>query len=65
MNLRKRLKRIDILDYAMIKTACMMVGVVIAVYFSSIRGFVEQNLLAFLFLMAVISVRPMVRFWKK
>lgn len=61
---RRRLRRLDILDIAFIELSSLIVGVVIATYFLSLRGFVEQNLLVVIFLFVLIIIRPMVRYWK-
>jgi len=61
---RRRLRRLDILDIALIELSSLVVGVVIATYFLSLRGFVEQNLLVVIFLFILISIRPMIRYWK-
>lgn len=61
---RRRLRRLDILDIALIEFASLVVGVVIATYFLSLRGFVEQNLFVVIFLFVLIIIRPMVRYWK-
>lgn len=64
IELRRRLRRLDILDIALIEFASLVVGVVIATYFLSLRGFVEQNLFVVIFLFVLIIIRPMVRYWK-
>ncbi len=64
IELRRRLKRFDILDYAMIKVACIIIGIIIATYFSALRGFVEQNTVAVIFIMAAIAIRPIIRYLK-
>ena len=64
IEIRRRLKRFDILDYAMIKAACIIVGIIIATYFSALRGFVEQNIAAVVFIMAAIAIRPLIRYLK-
>jgi len=65
LHLRRRFRRLDLLDLVMVKTVWIIIGIIIAVYFTSLRGFVEQNILVVIFLLIVIAVRPMVRFWKK
>jgi hypothetical protein len=65
INIRQRIKRLDILDFAMIKLSLIIIGTIIATYISPIRGFIEQNLLVVIFLVIVISFRPCVRYWKK
>jgi hypothetical protein len=64
INLKKRLKRLDVLDIAMVKLASIIVGVILATYLSSLRGFVEQNILVVIFLLIVVSIRPVIRYWK-
>ncbi len=64
-SLRRRLRRMDVLDMAMIKVVMILVGIIIATYFSSLRGFVEQNILIVFFILVAIGVRPAVRYWKK
>ena len=64
IDLKRRFKRFDLLDFVMIKTVWIIIGIIIATYFLSIRGFVEQNIWVVVFLLIVIAVRPMVRFWK-
>ncbi len=64
IELRRRLRRLDILDIALIELSSLVVGVIIATYFLSLRGFVEQNLLVVVFLLILIGLRPVIRFWK-
>lgn len=64
IDIRRRLRRLDILDIALIELSSLVVGVIIATYFLSLRGFVEQNLFPVIFLFILISIRPMIRFWK-
>lgn len=64
INIRKRVRRLDLLDYAMIKSVWVLVGIITATYISPLRGFVEQNIWVVLFLIIVVAVRPLVRFWK-
>jgi|TARA_Y100000310_G_scaffold228815_1_gene231148 hypothetical protein len=65
INLRQRIRRLDLLDFAMIKLTLLIIGAIIATYFSPIRGFIEQNILVVIFLVIVIGFRPCVRYWKK
>jgi len=64
LQLKRRLRRLDLLDYAMIKVDCIIVGIIIAVYISSLRGFVEQNIWVVIFLVIVIGLRPLVKYFK-
>ncbi len=64
VEIRRRFRRLDILDIALIELSSLVVGVVIATYFLSLRGFVEQNLLVVVFLLVLIIIRPMVRYLK-
>jgi hypothetical protein len=64
LELKRRLRRFDILDYFFVKLACIILGIIIASYYSPIIGFVQQNLIIVIFILAAIVVRPFVRFWK-
>ncbi len=64
VEIMRRFRRLDILDVAMVKLVCVIIGVVIATYFLSLRGFVEQNLLVVVFLLILIGIRPMIRYLK-
>ncbi len=64
-SLRRRLRRLDVLDMAMIKLVMVLVGIIIATFFSSLRGFVEQNIIIVLFIVIAIGIRPFIRYWKK
>jgi|OM-RGC.v1.035409648 positive regulator of sigma E activity len=64
INLRQRIRRLDLLDFAMIKLTLIIIGVIIATYISPLRGFIEQNILVVIFLVIVIGFRPCVRYWK-
>ena len=62
---KKGLRKIDMLDIAMIKTVSLIFGIIIATYLSFVRGFVEQNILVVIFVLVVISIRPVIRFLKR
>ncbi len=62
--IKRRLRRLDNLDIALIELSSLVVGIIIATYFLSLRGFVEQNLLVVVFLFLLIIIRPMIRYWK-
>ena len=64
IDIKKRFRRLDLLDLAMVKALWVIFGVIIAVYISSLRGFVEQNIFVVIFLMIVIGVKPMIKFWR-
>ena len=57
--------RWDLMDYAMYETVLIILGIIIATYVSSLRGFVEQNIFVVIFLMIVIAVRPAIKLIKK
>ncbi|TKJ17468.1 hypothetical protein CEE44_02950 [Candidatus Woesearchaeota archaeon B3_Woes] len=64
IELRRRLRRLDTLDIALIELSSLVLGMIIATCFLSLGGFVEQNLFPVIFLFILISIRPMVRYWK-
>ena len=63
--IKRRFRKLDLLDLAMVKVVWIAIGIIIATYFSPLRGFVEQNLFVFIFLVIVIGVKPMINFFKK
>ncbi len=65
MKIARKLQRMDMMDYIMYETVLLIIGIIIATYFSSLRGFVEQNILVVIFLIIVIGVRPIVKLLKK
>ncbi len=64
IDLRRRMRRLDVLDIALIELSSLVLGLIIATYFISIRGFVEQNLFPVIFLFILISIRPMIKYLK-
>ncbi len=47
------------------KALQVQLGLIIATYYSPVRGFIEQNIIAVIFVLVVIGIRPMMRFWTK
>ena len=64
INIKRRFRRLDLLDLAMMKAVWIIFGIIIATYLSSLRGFVEQNLSVVIFLLIAIAIRPLIRFFK-
>lgn len=62
LELKRKLRRFDLLDYFLIKLACVVVGIIIATYLSGLRGFVEQNVWVVVFIFVVMVIRPVVRY---
>jgi|TARA_B100002003_G_C14027817_1_gene495502 hypothetical protein len=65
IDIKRRFRRLNLVDLTMVKALWIIVGVIIATYFISLRGFVEQNIYVVIFLMIVIGVKPVIKFFKK
>jgi hypothetical protein len=65
LELKRRLRRFDVLDYFFIKLAWVIVGIIVASYFSSLVGFVQQNIFIVIFILVAIAIRPLVRYFRK
>jgi hypothetical protein len=63
--IKKRLRRLDLLDWSMIKILWIIFGIILATYISSLRGFIEQNILVVIFLMIIVGIKPVINFFKK
>lgn len=64
IDLKRRIRNWDLLDIAMFKVALIMVGILIATYWTSLRGFVSQNFFIYLFLIVAVGIRPVVRYFR-
>ena len=65
IDIKRRFRRLNLVDLSMLKALWVIIGVIIATYIASLRGFVEQNLLVVIFIMIVIGVKPIIKFFKK
>ena len=58
----KRIKKLDVWDIAALKTACLLIGVVIGSYFPE---FVMQNLLIIIVVIVLLMIKLMFKVFKK
>ena len=65
IDIKRRFRRLDLIDFTMIKALWIIFGVILATYIASLRGFVEQNIYVVIFLIIVIGVKPCIKFFKK
>jgi hypothetical protein len=62
IELKRRIRRFDLLDYFFIKLAWIIIGIVIATYFTALRGFVQQNIIIVIFIFLAVIIRPVMRY---
>jgi NhaP-type Na+/H+ or K+/H+ antiporter len=64
LELKRRLRRFDALDYLFNSLFFIIIGIIIAAYYLPATGFVQQNLVIVIFILVAVGIRPFVRFWK-
>lgn len=58
----KKMKNLNVWDISILKTYCLLIGMVIGAY---VAGFVKQYLWYFLIVIVILMIRLLTKFFKK